>query len=95
MKIVMARATQKANTGQYEFLEFTAEASFGEDEKVGEVTERLMNYVDWYAQKPVRDPKARKMRSILDDPKAPQEDKDHATAWLAAYDKRRSEVESI
>lgn len=95
MIVTNIKISQKRSLGNYENIEFMAEGVIEEGESVNEATERLWNYVDWHAQKTNRDGKARTFKLALNDPNITPEKKAEAEAWLAAYDKRKAEVEGM
>lgn len=94
MRITNIRFTQKANPGNYESIEFAAEAVISEDEDPQEATRALGDFVDWYARKTIRDGQARTYRLVLNDEAAPVEKRQAAQAWLTKYEARKAAVES-
>lgn len=95
MIVTNIKISQKRSLGNYENIEFMAEGVIEEGEKVNDATERLWNYVDWHAQKSNRDAKAKTYRAALADENTVPEKKAEAEKWLAAYDKRKAEVEAM
>lgn len=95
MRITCIKITEKANLGNYESLEFSAEAVFDEGDNRTQVTEDLTNYVNWNAQRPIREAKARTYRRALTDEKATAEQKAEATKWLAMFEERKAKVEAM
>ena len=96
MRITNIKLTQKANLGNYESMEFTAEAVIDLDEdNVDTATRSLADYVDWNAQMPIREAKARVYRQVLADENAPEEKKAEAEKWMAKYEERKARVEAL
>jgi hypothetical protein len=93
MRITNIRLAQKTNLGNYESLDFAAEAVIDEDETVNDAILRLSGFVDWHAKKPIRDAKARTYRSYLE--AGTDEQKAEAEAWLKIYDERKAAAEAI
>lgn len=95
MKITNIKISQKTNLGNYESLDFGAEAVISEDDSINDATTKLTDFVDWHAQKPIRDAKAREYRKILGAPNATEAAKAEATRWLTMYDERQARVAGL
>ncbi len=95
MKIDSIKITQKTNLGNWESLEFTADAALGESDNINEATVRLFNYIDWHVKRPLRDPQAANHRLVLADENSTPEKKAVAQKWLDKYEERRAEMEKI
>lgn len=95
MRITNISVTQKVNLGNYESIEFSAEAVLADDDNVDVSTKKLADYVDWNAQKPVREGKARVYRGALADPNAAPEKKAEAEKWLQMYEARKAAIEAL
>jgi hypothetical protein len=95
MRITCIKITEKANLGNYESLEFSAEAVMDEDDNQAQVTENLTDYVNWHAHRPIRETKARAYRKILATEQSTPEQKAEAEAWLKKYDERKAKVEAL
>lgn len=96
MRITGIKFTQKTNLGNYESLEFMAEAVLDEGvDNTDEATQKLADYVDWNAKKPIREAKARTYRHILLEEKATVESKSEAEIWLRLYEERKAKIESL
>ena len=95
MRITNIRFAQKANLGNYESLEFAAEAVIDEEDDINKATKKLSDYVDWNAQKPIREAKARSYKAIQNDANAPETKKAEAAKWLQMYENRVKEMEAL
>lgn len=95
MIVTNIKISQKRSLGNYENIEFMAEGVIEEGESVNEATDRLWNYVDWHAQKSNRDLKAKTYRLALADENTVAEKRTEAEKWIAAYEKRKAEVEAM
>lgn len=95
MRITNIRFTQKANPGNYESIEFGADAVISEEENPQEATKALADFVDWHARKTIRDGQARSYRMILADQGAPPERRQEAESWLAKYEARKAAIEAM
>ncbi len=95
MRTTCIKITRKANLGNYESLEFTAEAVLDEGDNVHESTEKLIDYVDWHSQKPIRETKARNYRAVIATENATEAQKHEAEVWLKMYEERKLKVEGM
>lgn len=105
MRITTVKFTQKANLGNYESLEFTAEAVIDMDsnQTPEEAASLLSDYVDWHAKRPLREQSLREWTAVLNSPE-PADEKakaewqiKHANAvkWMAKYEERKARVEGL
>jgi len=95
MKITTIRLAQKTNLGNYESLDFAAEAVIDDEDKLNVATGNLELFVDWHAKKPIRDKQANTYRAALADPATGPELKAAAEGWLKLYEARKAAVEAL
>jgi hypothetical protein len=95
MRITSIKISQKVNTGKYESLDFEAEAVLGEEDAADNAAKQLADFVDWHAQKPLREERARNYRKVLKNEQATEAQRAEAEIWLGKYEQRRQVVEAM
>jgi hypothetical protein len=93
MRITSIRLAQKTNLGNYESLDFAAEAVLDEEETVSDAITRLADLVDWHAKKPIRDAQARSYRAKV--VSGTDEEKAASEKWLNVYEQRKAAAEAV
>lgn len=95
MRISTIKLTQKSNLGNYESMEFTAEADLKEDENVKTATDRLFDYVDWYVKRKTRNDQLQAIKLTLADPATPDDKRAAAERWIEKYEERKNLMEAV
>lgn len=95
MRISTIKLTQKSNLGNYESMEFTAEADLKEDENVKAATDRLFDYVDWYVKRKTRNDQLQAIKLTLADPATPDDKRAAAERWIEKYEERKNLMEAV
>lgn len=95
MRITSISIMERANLGNYEHVEFKAEAVIDEDDKAGAVTETLRDFVNWHAQRNNRDAKRDMFLKELENPEIKDARKASLERWLQQYDERKARMEAM